>query len=211
MMSPGGVRLGGVRLQAYRKQILQKQSASAAEVTVTIPYRGRTSSTTYFVTSGTYCKKNLLQSDRMAALFCRTLFRYRDEGKFLLHAFVVMPNHTHLLWTVPQGLTLERAMQFIKGGFSHEAGKLIGSCEPIWQKSFVDRRVRDATECARFIAYIHQNPVRAGLVSSAMEFGYSSLNSHFRLDELPQRLKPSQLATSKCTAEAVLHPRRPIP
>ena len=91
-------------------------------------------------------------------------------------------------------------MQFIKGGFSHEAGKLIGSREPIWQKSFVDRRVRDATECARFIEYIHQNPVRAGLVSNAVEFGYSSLNPYFRLDELPQRLKPLSLLSSQLHA-----------
>ena len=63
---------------------------------MTIPYRGTTSSTTYFLTSGTYCKKNLLRSDRMAELFCQKLFCFRDEGRLLLHAFVVMPSHVHL-------------------------------------------------------------------------------------------------------------------
>ena len=86
-----------------------------------IPHRGETSCTTYFITAGTYCKKNILQSERMARLFCQTLFRYRDSGKLQLHAFVVMPNHIHLLLTVPEGLTLERVVQLIKGGFSHEA------------------------------------------------------------------------------------------
>ncbi len=62
----------------------------------------------------------------MADLFCQTMYRYRAERKFLLHAFVVMPNHIHLLLTVPEGLTLERVVQFIKGGFSHQAGKLMG-------------------------------------------------------------------------------------
>jgi putative transposase len=66
-------------------------------------------------------------------------FRYRGEGRLLLHAFVVMPNHVHLLLTVPEALTLERVMQFVKGGFSHEAGKSIGSGTPFWQKRFVDR------------------------------------------------------------------------
>jgi len=129
-----------------------------------IPYRGATSSSPYFITAGTYNKANLLQSDRMAALFCRTLFRYREEGKLELHAFVVMPNYIHLLITVPEGLTLERTMQFIKGGFSFEAGKLFGVRSPIWQKSFVDRRVREVTEAERYRNYIHQNPARAGLV-----------------------------------------------
>ena len=85
-----------------------------------IPYRGVTSSSTYFLTAGTCNKTNILQSDRMADLFCRTLLRYRDAGKLRLHAFVVMPNHIHLLITVPEGLTLERTMQFVKGGFSFE-------------------------------------------------------------------------------------------
>jgi len=156
-----------------------------------IPYRGSTSSTTYFVTAGTFCKKHLLQSDRMAELFCEMLLGYRNDAKLLLHAFVVMPNHIHSLLTVPEGLTLERVMQYVKGGFSYQASKLYGINGPIWQKSFVDRRVRDSDECSRFLDYIHQNPVKAGLVSTASEFMHSSLNPRFKMDELPQRLKPA--------------------
>jgi putative transposase len=163
---------------------------------VAIPHRGTTSNSTYFLTAGTYNKINILQSDRMADFFCRTLFRYRDAGKLKLHAFVVMPNHIHLLLTVPEGLTLERVMQFIKGGFSFEAGKVLGIPGPIWQKSFVDRRVRDAGECSKYVDYIHQNPVRARLVCAAEEFVYSSMNPDFQLDELPQRLKPENLAAT---------------
>jgi len=159
-----------------------------------IPYRGTTSASTYFVTAGTYDKVHVLQSDRMAELFCQVMFRYRDQGKFYVHAFVVMPNHIHLMITVPQGMTLERAMQLIKGGFSFEAGRAFGIRGPIWQKSFVDRRVRDAIEAGRFRNYIHQNPVRGSLVDEVHKFPYSSLNAEFRLDELPQRLKPSDAA-----------------
>lgn len=155
-----------------------------------IPRRGETSCSTYFITAGTFNKIHVLQSDRMAELFCETLLRYREDGKLAVHAFVVMPNHVQLLMTVPEGITLERVMQFVKGGFSHEAGKRFGIRGPMWQKSFVDRRVRDASECARFKNYIHQNPVRAGLVGRAEEYTYSSLNPQFRMDDLPQRLKP---------------------
>jgi len=157
---------------------------------MTIPHRGETSCSTYFITAGTFSKIHVLQSDRMAGLFCKTLFEYRDSGKLRVHAFVVMPNHVHLLITVPDGMTLERVMQLVKGGFSHEAGKQFGIRSAIWQKSFVDRRVRDAFECIRFRNYIHQNPVRAGLVGRAEEYAYSSANPEFKLDDLPQRLKP---------------------
>jgi len=101
-----------------------------------------------------------------------------------------MPDHIHLLLTVPQGLTLERIMQLIKGGFSFQAGKLFEIHGPIWQKSYLDRRVRNATECTGYLNYIHQNPVRAEIVSRAHEFLYSSANRNFQLDELPQWLKP---------------------
>src|SRR5271157_276404 len=155
-----------------------------------IPFRGTTFATTYFVTAGTAFKKNLLQSDRMADVFCETLFDYRDARRFQVHAFVVMPNHFHLILTVPEGSTLERAVQFIKGGFSYQAGKRFGLRCPIWQKSFLDRRVRDADELDKYRSYIHQNPVRAGLVGVAEEYRHSSSNPAFVMDELPQRLKP---------------------
>jgi len=155
-----------------------------------IPHRGETSCSTYFVTAGTFNKIHVLQSDRMAELFCKTLFGYRDSGKLALHGFVVMPNHVHLLITVPDGVTLERVMQLVKGGFSFQAGKLFGIRTAIWQKSFVDRRVRDAFECLRFKNYIHQNPVRAALVGKPEEYPFSSANPQFKMDGLLQRLKP---------------------
>jgi putative transposase len=84
------------------------------------PPHDRTSfgSNVYFVTASTWGHRSLFQTDRMARLFIDTLFHYRREGKFLLHEFVVMPTHFHLLLT-PSGVTMERAMQFIKGGFSY--------------------------------------------------------------------------------------------
>jgi REP element-mobilizing transposase RayT len=53
----------------------------------------------------------------MAKLLIDVLFHYREQEKYLLHEFVVMPNHFHLLITPSPPATLQRAMQFIKGGF----------------------------------------------------------------------------------------------
>ncbi len=101
-----------------------------------------------------------------------------------------MPNHFHLLITPGAKLSLERALQFIKGGFSFRAKKELGFTGEVWQKSFYDRRVRDWAEFQRFRNYIHENPVRRGLVSIAAEYPYSSANPKFEVDEVPQRLKP---------------------
>jgi len=159
---------------------------------MTIPYRGETGHGTYFITASAFMKQNLLQSERMAHLFIELLYSYREQKKYLLHEWVVMPNHFHLLFTPI--VTLERAMQFIKGGFSFQAKKRFGIGREIWQTSFYDHRVRDAEEYERFRKYIHENPVRRGLVEKAEDWPFGSANSKFHKDEVPQRLKPGKVS-----------------
>ena len=67
---------------------------------------------TFFVTTVTHNRRRLFQVSRNAELLLETLQHYRAQGLYKLHAFVVMPDHIHLLLT-PQGITLERAMQSI--------------------------------------------------------------------------------------------------
>ena len=152
------------------------------------PARGITGHGCYFITASTYQKRGILQSDRLCQLFVDVLFHYRDQSKYLLHDFAVMPDHFHLLITPKT--TLERAVQLIKGGFSYRAKKELGFPHEIWQPSYYDRRVRDGEEYLAFQEYIRQNPVKKGLVSDAREFRFSSAWPEFLLDEAPQRLKP---------------------
>jgi len=152
------------------------------------PARGNTGHGCYFITASTFQKRNILQSDRMAGLFVNVLFHYRRQEKYLLHEFVVMTDHFHLLLTPRE--TLERAVQLIKGGFSFRAKKELGFAYEIWQPSYYDRRVRDDEEYFAFREYIRQNPVKRRMVTAAEEYRYSSAWSGFQLDTAPQRLKP---------------------
>jgi putative transposase len=152
------------------------------------PYRGNTGHSVYFITACTFQKNSLFQSDRMAKLFIENLFHYRDHKDYLLHEFVLMPDHFHLLITPL--FTLERALQLIKGGFSFRAKKQLGFGGEIWEKSFYDRRVRDMEEYCSFCYYIYQNPVKWGLVAEAGDYLYGSADGRFVCDEIPQRLKP---------------------
>jgi putative transposase len=158
-------------------------------VKVAIPVRGVTSRSTYFVTASTYQKKSILQSERTAGLFINVLLHYRKQGNYLLHEFVIMPDHFHLLIT-PTTVTLERALQFIKGGYSYRAKHELGFQKEIWQTSFHDHRVRDAEEYCHFREYIYQNRVQRGLYRQPEEYPYSSASEKFELDPVPQRLKP---------------------
>ena len=115
-------------------------------------------------------------------LFLKILYGYRRQGKFLVHAFVLMPEHVHLLLTPANDVTLERAIQLIKGGYSHAFGLEFRGGE-VWQRGFTDHRVRDAEDFQAHREYIHQNPVKRRLVETALEYRYCSAFPGFKLDE----------------------------
>lgn len=158
---------------------------------------------TFFVTSATWGRRRMLQSTRSVELFVRTLYEYRAQGRYGLHEFVVMPDHFHLLITVGSGITIERAVQFIKGGFAFRAGTEFGIRPPIWQKGFSEVRVNDSVAFARQREYIRNNPVAAFLASRADEYPGSSAFPGFVLDLPPQRLKPLMVDAQGGTAEAM--------
>jgi putative transposase len=145
---------------------------------------------TYMVTSSTWERRALFQTEPWAKLLIDTLYHYRGTA-YLLHEFVVMPDHFHLLVT-PQ-TSLEKAVQFIKGGFSYRAKKELGSNMEVWQKGFQDHRIRDASDYVMHVAYIRNNPVKERFCASPNEFQYSSAHAGFELDAVPQGLKPEIL------------------
>jgi len=114
----------------------------------------------------------LLQSQRNATLFIDVLRSYMAAQKFQVHDFVVMPNHVHLLITVDGNTTIERAVQFIKGGFSYRLRNEFGYGGEVWQRGFSEVRVDDQESYGRHREYIAQNPVRAGLVDSPETFSF---------------------------------------
>jgi putative transposase len=129
----------------------------------------------------------LFPKDQWAQLFIDTLYHYRGSA-YLLHEFAVMPDHIHVLLTPKT--SLEKAAQFVKGGFSYRVRKELGSNMEVWQKGFSDYRIRDAEDYVLHVSYIRENPVRKQLCQCAEEFPYSSAHAGFELDPVPQGLKP---------------------
>ena len=155
---------------------------------------------TYFVTSDTWERRALFQTESWARLFFKTLLSYRGKA-YLLHEFVLMPDHFHLLIS-PQ-TSLERAVQFIKGGFSHRAKTELGSNMEIWRRGFADHRIRGAEEYNLHLHYIHLNPVKKHLCTTPPEYRYSSAFPGWKLDPIPQWLKPQANDTSDGTTKVV--------
>ena len=95
------------------------------------------------------------------------------ERKFKLLDFVVMPDHVHLLIEVAGDMTIEKAMQFVKGRFSHRLSHEFGFIGEVWQRGFTEEQVMNQQSLEAHRAYIGENPVRAGLARSAEEYPFS--------------------------------------
>jgi putative transposase len=116
--------------------------------------------------------RRLLQSERNAMLLIDVLRSNVKARRFVIHDFVVMPDHLHLLITVHADMTIERAMQLIKGGFSYRLKKEFGYTGEVWQRGFSEMRVNDREGCLQHREYVAENPVKAGLATSSDEFPY---------------------------------------
>jgi putative transposase len=133
---------------------------------------------TYFVTAVTANRRRLFQVEQNARLLLDVLSHYRAENRFALHAFVIMPDHIHALLTPASEVSLEKAMQFIKGGFSHR----LHSSHPVWERSFNEVQVLNLEKFDAFKKYIEENPVRAGLAATSREYPYSSAHAKWQMD-----------------------------
>jgi putative transposase len=98
-------------------------------------------SRTFFATTGTHMGRRLLQSQRNAELLIDVLRSLVVERKFVLDDFVIMPDHLHLLLTVHDGMTIEKAMQLIKGRFSHRLSHEFGYKGEVWHRGFTEEQV----------------------------------------------------------------------
>ena len=126
----------------------------------------------FFATTKTIMGKRLLQSDRNAGLLIEVLRTLVAEHRFKLHDFVIMPDHIHLLVEVANDMTIEKAMQFVKGRFSHRLSHELGYKGEVWQRGFTEVQVMNQQGFEAHRAYIAENPVKAGLAASAAEYPF---------------------------------------
>jgi putative transposase len=140
---------------------------------------------TYFVTAITANRRRLFQVEANADLLLKTLADYHDQGRYQLHGFVIMPDHLHAILTPAPEASLEKAMQYIKGGFSFR----LKSKLDVWTKSFNETQITSHEKFKSIRNYIEQNPVWAGLVISAPAYAHSSVNRVEHIDPPPPHLR----------------------
>jgi putative transposase len=139
---------------------------------------------TYLVTAVTAQRRSLFQVTATAELLLQTILDYRSQGKFLLHSFVLMPDHFHALITPAPEVSLEKAMQFIKGGFSFR----LKSKHDVWERSFNESQIATEEKFINCVRYIEENPARRGLASTSQDYPFSSA-ARSLLDPMPAHLR----------------------
>jgi putative transposase len=164
----------------------------------------RSNDSAYFVSTQTAGRKSLFQVERWARLMVSTLKHYDGTG-YKLHAYVIMPDHLHLLITPIE--SIEKSMQLIKGGFSFRAKRELQWNGEIWQPGFTDHRIRNEEDWKRHLQYIRSNPLEARLAEEIALYEFIG----FPNSEFPRGLKPSSIGDLDVRAEArTLHPEARI-
>jgi putative transposase len=149
----------------------------------------------YFISTQTADRKPFFRHDRWARLMLVTINHYSGTG-YKLHAFVIMPDHLHLLITPID--SVEKSLQLIKGGFSFRAKKELQWNGEIWQTGFTDHRIREEEDWSRHIDYIRTNPIDARLAEDIALYEFIGFPSV----EFPRGLKPGAVAFPDVRAEA---------
>jgi len=144
---------------------------------------------TYFFTVNLAERKRNLLTEHIDAL--RSAFReIKQTHPFQIDAVVVLPDHLHTLWTLPEGdEDFSLRWRQIKSAFSRqiEKGERISKSRAqkqergIWQRRFWEHAIRNEQDYTRHVDYIHFNPVKHGYVRQVADWPYSSFHRYVRL------------------------------
>ena len=146
---------------------------------------------TYFFTLVTHDRRKFLCEPENVSLL-RDAFRYvMQRHQFKIDAFVLLPDHLHSIWTLPEGdHYFSTRWRLIKDYFSRRCDvkyqALVSTSrhkkqeKSIWQRRFWEHCIRDETDFIHHFDYIHYNPVKHGWVRSPKDWEYSSFHRAVR-------------------------------
>ena len=142
----------------------------------------------YFFTVVTHQRQRHFSEPRAVQLLADAITKVRDRHPFEIEAQVVLPDHLHALWTLPDGdANYAKRWRLIKETFTRSYCKSSGSPrrtelqrargeQPVWQRRFWEHLIRDERDFAAHLDYIHYNPVKHGLVSAPRDWPHSTFS-----------------------------------
>jgi len=148
----------------------------------------------FFFTVNLAERRRRLLTDHIAEL--RAAFRRtRQDHPFTTDAMVVLPDHLHVVWTLPQDdADFATRWRLIKSAFSRgipiseriSVSRAARGERGIWQRRYWEHTIRDETDFERHINYVHINPVKHGLVTRVRDWPFSSFHRMVKLGIYPE-------------------------
>ena len=148
----------------------------------------------FFFTANLEDRRRTLLTDHIELL--RRAFReIKSRHPFTVDAIVILPEHLHAIWTLPEGDTdYATRWRLIKSTFSRgvphsepvSASRAERAERGIWQRRYWEHTLRDETDFARHVDYIHFNPVKHAHVTRVQDWPFSSFARMVRLGVYPQ-------------------------
>ena len=143
----------------------------------------------YFFTVVTHERRPLLAGAENVELLREAFRAVQRQRPFVLEAAVVLPDHLHCIWTLPEGdADFPTRWRLIKSWFTRRcaerllydpgAAQLARGQRAIWQQRYWEHLLRDEEDRRHHLDYIHYNPVKHGLVEKPADWPYSSLARH---------------------------------
>lgn len=155
--------------------------------------RSLTPGASYFFTVVTYRRQTILCDDPVRLALRAAIQQVRDTHPFAIDAWVLLPDHLHCVWTLPEGdldfssrwMAIKRAVSLAcRDGYRRKdllnASKRTHRESTLWQRRFWEHLIRDESDFARHVDYLHYNPVKHGHVRQPGDWPYSTFHRYVR-------------------------------
>lgn len=159
--------------------------------------RARTKGASYFFTLNTHQRRKVLTEQPYYSALKESIKEVNRRHPIKIEAFVLLPDHLHCIWTLPEGdadysirwniikrLVSQKTSPFNHGGLSQSRIKRRES--GLWQRRFWEHQIRDELDWQRHFEYIHWNPIKHGYVTRVMDWPYSSFHRYVAKGIYPQ-------------------------
>jgi putative transposase len=150
--------------------------------------RAQTPGGTFFFTVVTHQRQPILLEPVFRAALREAVTRTRSHHPFTIDAWVLLPDHLHTIWTLPEHDTqfslrwniikqlCSKALPEFRDDSRLSASRVARRETSIWQRRFWEHQVRDDTDFERCMDYVHYNPVKHGLVSRVKDWEWSTFH-----------------------------------
>lgn len=144
-----------------------------------MPRKARTKSTTgiYHVVIRGVNRQTIFEDEEDKVQFLQTIAKYKGNNRFILYGYCLMDNHIHLLLKEKDD-TLSVLMKRISSSYVYWYNRKYRRCGHLFQERFNSENVENTTYFRTVLRYIHQNPLKAGLVTNIFKSKWTSIHEY---------------------------------